>query len=48
MVGDVLCRFRRGLAFQVRGAAGRAEGMVPVPGLDAGAAVPRVRRWIIR
>ena len=40
MVGDVLRGFQRALVLQVRGDAGRPEGVVPDPGLDAGAARP--------
>ena len=36
MVGDVLRRFEGALVLQVRGDAGRPEGMVPDPGLNDG------------
>ena len=38
VVGDVLRGFKRALVLQVRGDAGRPEGVVPDPRLDAGAA----------
>ena len=38
VVGDVLRGFERALVLQVPGDAGRPEGMVPDPRLDAGAA----------
>lgn len=37
VVGDVLRGFKRAVVLQVRGDAGRPEGVVPDPGLDAGA-----------
>ena len=40
MVGDVLRGFKRALVLQVRGDAGRPEGMVPDPRLNASAARP--------
>jgi hypothetical protein len=40
VVGDVLRGFERALVLQVRGDAGRPEGMVSDPRLDAGAARP--------
>ena len=40
MVGDVLRGFKRTVVLQVRGDAGRPEGMVPDPGLDVSAARP--------
>ncbi len=36
MIGDVLGGFEHALVVQVRGAAGRTEGVVADPGLDAG------------
>jgi len=38
VVGDVLRGFKRALVLQVRGDAGRPEGVVPDPRLDASAA----------
>ena len=38
VVGDVLRGFERAVVFQVRGYASSAEGVVPDPRLDAGAA----------
>jgi hypothetical protein len=40
VVGDVLRGFKRAVVLQVRGDAGRPEGTVPDPGLDASAARP--------
>ena len=40
VICDVLRSFQRALVLQVRGDAGRPEGMVPDPGLDAGVARP--------
>jgi len=44
VVGDVLRGFKRTLILQVRGDPGCPEGMVPDPGLDAGAARPSLDR----
>ena len=40
VICDVLRGFRRALVFQIRDEAGRAEGTVPDPRLDASAACP--------